>query len=225
VCCGAEALVRWRHPERGLIPPDQFIAIAEESGMIVPLGEWILRRACADAATWPPHLKLAVNLSPNQFTQCDLLGILKSTLEETGLDPARLELEITETVLIEKNEENLAVLHALKKLGVSVVLDDFGIGYSSMRYLQDFPFDKIKIDKSFIASMVSHADSAAIVCAIAGLGRSLDVETTAEGVETAEQLVLLRNAGCQLAQGYLFSRPVPARDLTFEAPEALRKAA
>jgi diguanylate cyclase (GGDEF)-like protein len=224
-CCGAEALVRWRHPERGLIAPDQFIRIAEESGMIVPLGEWILRRACADAATWPRHLKLAVNLSPSQFTQCDLLGILKSTLEETGLDPARLELEITETVLIEKNEENLAVLHALKNLGVSIVLDDFGIGYSSMRYLQDFPFDKIKIDKSFIQSMVSHADSAAIVCAIAGLGRSLDIETTGEGVETAEQLVLLRNAGCQLAQGYLFSRPVPARDLTFEAPEALRKAA
>jgi diguanylate cyclase (GGDEF)-like protein len=224
-CCGAEALVRWRHPERGLIPPDEFIGIAEESGMIVALGEWILRRACADAAKWPPHLKLAVNLSPRQFTQCDLLGMLKSTLEETGLDPARLELEITETVLIEKNEENLAVLHALKKLGVSIVLDDFGIGYSSMRYLQDFPFDKIKIDKSFIQSMVSHADSAAIVCAIAGLGRSLDIDTTGEGVETAEQLALLRNAGCQLAQGYLFSRPVAASELTFEPPEALRKAA
>ena len=224
-CCGAEALVRWRHPERGLIPPDQFIAIAEESGMIVPLGEWILRQACADAATWPPHLKLAVNLSPKQFTQCDLLGILESTLEATGLDPARLELEITETVLIEKNEENLAILHALKNLGISIVLDDFGIGYSSMRYLQDFPFDKIKIDKSFIQSMVSHADSAAIVCAIAGLGRSLDIDTTGEGVETAEQLTLLRNAGCQLAQGYLFSRPVPTSELTFEPPEALRKAA
>jgi diguanylate cyclase (GGDEF)-like protein len=225
VCCGAEALVRWRHPERGLIPPDQFIRIAEESGMIVPLGEWILRRACADAITWPPHLKLAVNLSSSQLTQCDLLGILKSTLEETGLDPARLELEITETVLIEKNEENLAILHALKNLGISIVLDDFGVGYSSMRYLQEFPFDKIKIDKSFIQSMVSHPDSAAIVCAIAGLGRNLDIETTAEGVETAEQLALLHNAGCQLAQGFLFSRPVPASELTFEPPQALRKAA
>jgi diguanylate cyclase (GGDEF)-like protein len=222
-CCGAEALVRWRHPERGLISPDQFIGIAEESGMIVPLGEWILRRACADAAKWPPHLKLAVNLSPKQFTQCDLLGILKSALVETGFDPARLELEITETVLIEKNEENLAVLHALKNLGASIVLDDFGIGYSSMRYLQEFPFDKIKIDKSFIQSMANHADSAAIVCAIAGLGRSLDIETTAEGVETAEQLTLLRNAGCQLAQGFLFSRPVPISELAFDPPAALRK--
>jgi EAL domain-containing protein (putative c-di-GMP-specific phosphodiesterase class I) len=191
--------------------------------MIVPLGEWILRRACAYAAKWPAHLKLAVNLSPKQFTQCDLLGILESALAETGLDPARLELEITETVLIEKNEENLAILHALKSLGVSIVLDDFGIGYSSMRYLQEFPFDKIKIDKSFIQSMANHADSAAIVCAIAGLGRSLDIETTAEGVETAEQLTLLSNAGCQLAQGFLFSRPVPASELAFDPPAALRK--
>jgi diguanylate cyclase (GGDEF)-like protein len=222
-CCGAEALVRWRHPERGLILPDEFIGVAEESGLIVPLGEWILRTACADAAKWPSHLKLAVNLSPIQFTQCDLLGILRSTLEETGLAPARLELEITETVLIEKNEENLAILRALKNLGVSIVLDDFGIGYSSMLYLQEFSFDKIKIDKSFIQSMATHADSAAIVCAIAGLGRSLDIETTAEGVETAEQLTLLRNAGCRLAQGFLLSQPVPASALSFEPPEVLKK--
>jgi diguanylate cyclase (GGDEF)-like protein/PAS domain S-box-containing protein len=224
-CCGAEALLRWRHPERGLIAPGQFIGIAEESGMIVPLGEWILRTACAAAAKWPSDLKLAVNLSPSQFTQGDLLGILRSTLKETGLAPERLELEITETVLIEKTEENLALLHALKALGVSIVLDDFGIGYSSMRYLQEFPFDKIKIDKSFIQSMASHADSAAIVRAIAGLGRSLDIETTAEGVETAEQLRLLRSAGCQLAQGFLFSRPVPAAQLVFDPPDAFRKEA
>ena len=193
--------------------------------MIVPLGEWILRTACAAAAKWPSDLKLAVNLSPSQFTQGDLLGILRSTLKETGLAPERLELEITETVLIEKTEENLALLHALKALGVSIVLDDFGIGYSSMRYLQEFPFDKIKIDKSFIQSMASHADSAAIVRAIAGLGRSLDIESTAEGVETAEQLRLLRSAGCQLAQGFLFSRPVPAAQLVFDPPDALRKEA
>jgi len=222
--CGAEALVRWRHPERGLIPPDQFIGLAEESGLIVPLGEWILRRACADAAKWPSHLKLAVNLSPTQFKQGDLLAVLKSALADGALPLNRLELEITETVLLEKNEENLAVLHELKELGVSIVLDDFGIGYSSMKYLQMFPFDKIKIDKSFIQSMTTHTDSAAIVCAIAGLGRALDIDTTAEGVETAEQFTFLRSAGCQLAQGYLFSRPVPASELTFELPAALKAA-
>jgi predicted signal transduction protein with EAL and GGDEF domain len=222
-CDGAEALVRWRHPERGLIPPGQFIALAEESGLIVPLGAWILRTACADAAKWPPHLKVAVNLSPVQFKQHDLLATLKSALDESGLDPSRLELEITETILIDKNEENLAILHDLKNLKVSIVLDDFGIGYSSMRYLQMFPFDKIKVDKSFIQSMTSHADSAAIVSAIVGLGRSLDIETTAEGVETAEQLTFLRVAGCQLAQGFLFSRPVPASELSFQLPESLQK--
>jgi diguanylate cyclase (GGDEF)-like protein len=223
--CSAEALVRWRHPERGLIPPDQFISVAEESGLIVPLGEWILRKACADAARWPSYLKLAVNMSPAQFKQHDLPGILKSTLDQCGLPPSRLELEITETVLLDNNEEHLAVLHEIKDLGVSIVLDDFGIGYSSMRYLQMFPFDKIKIDKSFIQSMTSHPDSAAIVCAIAGLGRSLDIDTAAEGVETTEQLAFLRSAGCQLAQGFLFSRPVPLSELTFARKDALRSGA
>ena len=221
-CCGAEALVRWRHPERGLLFPDQFIGLAEESGLIMPLGGWILRRACSDAAKWPSHLKIAVNLSAIQLKQSNLIEVVKSALRESGLDPKRLELEITETVLVEKNEENLAVLHEIKNLGVSIVLDDFGIGYSSMRYLQMFPFDKIKIDKSFIQSMTTHSDSAAIVCAITGLGRGLDIETTAEGVETAEQLAFLRTAGCQLGQGYLFSRPVPLAQLSFERPEALR---
>lgn len=221
-CCGAEALVRWRHPERGLLFPDQFIGLAEESGLIMPLGGWILRRACSDAAKWPSHLKIAVNLSAVQLKQSNLMEVIKSALKESDLDPARLELEITETVLVEKSEENLAVLHEIKNLGVSIVLDDFGIGYSSMRYLQMFPFDKIKIDKSFIQSMTTHSDSAAIVCAITGLGRGLDIETTAEGVETAEQLQFLRTAGCQLGQGYLFSRPVPLSQLSFERPEALR---
>ena len=221
-CCGAEALVRWRHPERGLLFPDQFIGLAEESGLIMPLGGWILRRACSDAAKWPAHLKIAVNLSAVQLKQSNLMEVLKAALSESGLDPRRLELEITETVLVEKSEENLAVLHEIKNLGVSIVLDDFGIGYSSMRYLQMFPFDKIKIDKSFIQSMTTHSDSAAIVCAITGLGRGLDIETTAEGVETTEQLQFLRTAGCQLAQGYLFSRPVPLEQLSFERPEALQ---
>jgi diguanylate cyclase (GGDEF)-like protein len=221
-CCGAEALVRWRHPKRGLLAPDQFISLAEESGLIMPLGGWILRRACSDAAKWPAHLKIAVNLSPVQLKQGNLLDVIKSALKESGLAPGRLELEITETVLVEKSEENLALLHEIKNLGISIVLDDFGTGYSSMRYLQMFPFDRIKIDKTFIQSMTTHSDSAAIVCAITGLGRGLDIETTAEGVETAEQLAFLRTAGCQLGQGYLFSRPVPLAQLSFEQPDALR---
>jgi diguanylate cyclase (GGDEF)-like protein len=222
-CCGAEALVRWRHPERGLIPPDQFIGLAEESGLIVPLGEWVLRQACADAAKWPPHLTVAVNISPAQFKRGDLLDILTSALANSGLPAKRLELEITETVFLEHDERTLALLRAIKSVGVSVVLDDFGIGYSSMKYLQMFPIDKIKIDKSFIQSMPDHVDCAAIVCAIAGLGRNLDIGTTAEGVETMEQFELLRSAGCQSAQGYLLSRPVPASELVFERPGTLRQ--
>jgi EAL domain-containing protein (putative c-di-GMP-specific phosphodiesterase class I) len=168
------------------------------------------------------HVTVAVNLSPAQLKQ-NLPDVLSATLRETRLEPSRLELEITETVLMEKSEENLAILHEIKNLGVSIILDDFGIGYSSMRYLQMFPFDKIKIDKSFTQNMITHADTAAIVSAITGLGRALDVETTAEGVETAEQLVFLRTAGCRFAQGYLFSRPAPLASLTFERPEALQR--
>jgi diguanylate cyclase (GGDEF)-like protein len=220
-CAGVEALVRWRHPERGLIRPDQFIPFAEESGLIVPLGRWILRQACADAVKWPSRLRVGVNLSPVQFRQEDLLDVIKSTLKETGLPPQRLVLEITETVLLENNEQNLALLHALKNLGVSIVLDDFGIGYSSMTYLQTFPFDGIKIDQSFTQTMEDHS-GAAIVCAIAGLGRSLNMATTAEGAETVDQLTFLRAAGCQYAQGYLLSRPVSASELVFEFPDALR---
>ncbi len=220
-CWGAEALVRWRHPERGLLLPEKFIGLAEASGLIVPLGEWVLRQACADAAKWPPHLQVAVNLSPVQFKWTELLNTLKSALGESRLAPNRLDLEITETVFVENSEENLLVLRELKDQGVSIVLDDFGIGYSSMRCLQILPLDKIKIDKSFIQRMTGHADSAAIVLAIAGLGRSLGIETTAEGVETPEQFTLVRSAGCQLAQGDLFSKPVPVSALSFERPESL----
>jgi diguanylate cyclase (GGDEF)-like protein len=215
-----EALVRWRHPRRGLILPGEFIPLAEQSGLIVPLGEKILRQACSDASGWPAHIKLAVNLSPAQFKQGDLLGVVKSALADSRLPAARLELEITETVLLEGDEKSLADLHALKNMGVSIVLDDFGIGYSSMKYLQMFPFDKIKIDRSFIQSMTSREDSAAIVCAIAGLGRALEIQTTAEGVETTEQLELVRTAGCQLAQGYLFGRPVPLHALDLDSSRA-----
>jgi diguanylate cyclase (GGDEF)-like protein len=222
-CCGAEALVRWRDPERGLVLPSRFIPVAEDSGLIVPLSEWILRQACADANKWPPRFKVAVNLSPAQFKHGDLLGVLKSALNDTGLPPERLELEITETVLLENNAENLAILRDIKNLGVAIVLDDFGIGYSSMTYLRMFPFDRIKIDQTFIQNMTHHAADAAIVCSIAGLGRNLGIATVAEGVETKEQLIALRAAGCQLAQGYLFSRPVPASELAFDRPIALRQ--
>jgi len=211
--CGAEALVRWRHPEHGLVPPDRFISIAEETGAIIPMGEWILETACAEAAKWPRHVRIAVNLSPIQFRSPRLVTAVREALAHSGLAPERLELEITESVLLQKDAGNLATLHALAELGVCIALDDFGTGYSSLSYLRTFPFDKIKIDRSFIAGMGERADCSAIVSAITSLGRSLDVATTAEGVETREQLALLRAAGCSQAQGYLFSRPVPASEL------------
>jgi diguanylate cyclase (GGDEF)-like protein len=215
--CGVETLVRWDHPKHGLLGPDRFIPLAEEVGLIIPIGEWIMRQACAEAARWPDHVKLAVNLSPVQFTSGNLLNSITSALADSGLPPERLELEVTESVLLRNNAENLALLHQLKAFGVSIVLDDFGTGYSSLSYLRMFPFDKIKIDKSFVAEFANRADCAAIVCAVTGLGRSLNVDTTAEGVETAEQFELLRAAGCTQVQGFFFNRPVPACDLDFDA--------
>ena len=221
--CGAEALVRWRHPHRGLMGPDQFIPLAEEIGLIDALGEWILREACAEAAAWPSHVKIAVNLSPAQFRRGDLVGIITGALDRSGLAPDRLELEITESVLLQKSEGNLATLHAIKGLGVSIVLDDFGTGYSSLGYLRMFPFDKIKIDRVFVQELASRSDCAAIVCAITGLARSLSIVTTAEGVETEEQLSLVRAAGCNQVQGYLFGRPGPAGALPW-VPAISRRA-
>jgi diguanylate cyclase (GGDEF)-like protein/PAS domain S-box-containing protein len=218
--CGVEALARWRHPELGLIPPDRFIPIAEDTGLIVQLGEWIVRRACAEAAHWPAHVKLAVNLSPLQFGKSDLAAIVAGALADSGLAPQRLELEITESVLLAQDDHNLETLHRLKRLGASIVLDDFGTGYSSLTYLHMFPFDKIKIDRSFVHKLSTSAECAAIVCAVTGLGASLGIGTVAEGVETAEQFALLRVAGCRQAQGYLFSVPVPAADLDFASAGA-----
>jgi diguanylate cyclase (GGDEF)-like protein/PAS domain S-box-containing protein len=215
--CGAEALVRWNHPKRGLLGPDRFVPIAEELGLIIPIGEWILRRACRDATTWPEHVKLAVNLSAAQLRSGNLLTCVTDAIVDTGLAPTRLELEVTESVLLENNAESLAVLHQLKATGVAIVLDDFGTGYSSLGYLRMFPFDKIKIDKSFVAEFSSRADCAAIVCAVTGLGRSLQIDTTGEGVETEEQFELLRAAGCSQVQGFMFSRPVPSSELNFGA--------
>jgi diguanylate cyclase (GGDEF)-like protein len=214
--CGVEALVRWRHPQHGLITPGKFIPLAEEIGLIIPLGEWIMQKACTDAANWPVNIKLAVNLSPVQFRDGNLADIVAAALAGSGLRPERLELEITESVLLQKSAGNISILHQLKSLGVGIVLDDFGTGYSSLSYLRMFPFDKIKIDKSFVAELSDRADCAAIVCAITGLGRSLNIVTTAEGVETQEQFDLLRAAGCSQAQGYLFSRPRPSSELEFE---------
>jgi diguanylate cyclase (GGDEF)-like protein len=208
----AEALVRWQHPERGLVPPAEFIPIAEETGLIEPLGEWVLREACRSAAAWPSPIRIAVNLSPVQFRKPNLAGIIAGVLKDTGLSPARLELEITESVLLQENERNLATLEALHALGVAVALDDFGTGYWSLSYLRSFSFDKLKIDRSFIREMGDSADCAAIVTAVSGLGRALGIRTTAEGVETAEQLQLVRAAGFAEAQGYLFSRPLAADD-------------
>jgi diguanylate cyclase (GGDEF)-like protein len=211
---GAEALVRWR-PQRGeLIPPDQFIPLAEDTGLIIPLGEWVLRRACQDAAGWPSHWRVAVNLSPVQFRGTDVVALVRKTLADSGLPAQRLELEVTESVLLQYNEQNLRVLHQLRELGIAIVLDDFGTGYSSMSYLLTFPFDKIKIDRTFVADLPSRQNCSAIVSAVCGLARSLNVSTTAEGVETPEQAALLRAAGCTLGQGYLFGRPCPNEQFT-----------
>jgi diguanylate cyclase (GGDEF)-like protein len=213
-CC-VEALVRWRHPERGLISPDKFIPLSEEIGLIGALGEWILRKACTDATAWPDHVKLAVNLSAAQFRGENLVGMVERALAASKLPVGRLELEITESVLLQKNAGTLDTLHRLKALGLNIVLDDFGTGYSSLSYLRMFPFDKIKIDKSFVQEMPNRADCAAIVSAVTSLGRSLQIDTTAEGVETAEQFTLLQAAGCTQAQGYLFSKPKLVGELNF----------
>lgn len=205
-CC-MEALVRWHHPVRGLLPPANFIDCAEDIGLIIPIGENVLAQACRDAANWPSHVNIAVNLSPLHFRKSNLVEVVRNALDQASLNPARLELEITETVLFHRNDQNLAILRQLQDLGVSIVLDDFGTGYSSLSYLRLFPFNKLKIDKCFVSELATREDCGAIVSAIAGLGRSLGIATVAEGVETEDQLKLVRAAGCTHAQGYLFGRP------------------
>jgi diguanylate cyclase (GGDEF)-like protein len=206
---GFEALIRWRHPTRGMIPPGTFIPIAEESGVIIPIGEWVLREACREAASWPRPLQVAINLSPIQFRHGDLAALVHTVLLETGLAPHRLELEITEGVLIGDFDRALAILRRLKALGVRIAMDDFGTGYSSLSYLQSFPFDKIKIDRSFIAKLDKNNHSAAIVRAVIGLGHGLNLPVIAEGVETAEQLAFLSEESCNEIQGFLIGRPSP----------------
>lgn len=206
---GFEALVRWHHPEKGMIPPGVFIPIAEENGLIIHLGAWILREACQQAASWPKPLQIAVNLSPVQFRHGDLPQLVHETLLETGLAPERLELEITEGVLISDFSRAVSILRRLKALGVHVAMDDFGTGYSSLVYLQSFPFDKIKIDRAFISNLERNQQSAAIVRAVIGLGRGLQLPVIAEGVETAEQLSFLSREACDQVQGYFVGRPEP----------------
>jgi len=210
---GFESLLRWRHPEKGMISPADFIPVAEDIGLIVSLGEWVLREACAEAVKWPADVKVAVNLSPVQFRSRNLVQVVISALANSGLPPTRLELEITESLFLAETEANLAILHQLRELGVSISMDDFGTGYSSLSYLRSFPFDKIKIDRSFVKDLAQRPDCVAIVRAISGLGRSLNITTTAEGVETMDQLDWLRAEGCNEVQGFLFSPAQPAAEV------------
>ena len=218
--CGVEALIRWRHPVKGLLFPDRFIALAEESGLIVPLGQWILEKACTDAASWPKHIKVAVNLSAVQFGKAGLFEVILCALVDSGLAPERLELEITESVLLENDADCRAMLQQLKNIGVSIVLDDFGQGYSSLGYLTTFPVDKIKIDKAFTQGLSKRVECTAIVESVLTLARGLNIATTAEGVETEDQLELLSAAGVDFVQGYLLGRAVPASALDFSRAQA-----
>jgi diguanylate cyclase (GGDEF)-like protein len=210
-CC--EALLRWHCPERGMVSPAEFIPVVEEMGLIVALGEWVIRQACRDAAQWPGDIGVAVNLSPTQLAHKNLLPTLLSALATSQLPARRLELEITEAVLMQNTEATLQTLHQLRALGIRISMDDFGTGYSSLSYLRSFPFDKIKIDRCFIKGLDGSTESSAIIQAVARLAESLGMTTTAEGVETAEQLERVRALGCTDVQGFYYSRPVPAREL------------
>jgi len=223
---GCEALLRWNSPTRGKVSPAEFIPLAEEIGLIVPIGDWVLKQACCEAATWPKQVRVAVNLSPAQFKSRSVMQSVINALAVSGLAANRLELEITESVLLHDNEATLATLHQLRGFGIKISMDDFGTGYSSLSYLRSFPFDKIKIDRSFIKDISDKGDCAAIVKAVAGLGKGLGIATTAEGVETIEQLHKVRSEGCTEVQGYFFSAPQPAEALRefFERQNASRAA-
>ncbi len=210
---GFEALIRWHHPSKGLISPADFIPLAEEIGFIVPMGEWVIQQACATAAQWPDGLHVAVNISAIQFRNPGLMQVIVSALSASGLSPTRLEIEITESVLLHNREATLAVLHQLRALGIRIAMDDFGTGYSSLTYLQSFPFDKIKIDRSFVKNITEDSSSLNIVRAVAALANGMGMTATAEGVETAEQLHSIASEGCTEMQGFLFSRPLPAAEI------------
>ncbi len=216
---GFEALLRWKHPEHGFVPPTEFIPVAEEMGLIIPIGEWVLNRACAEAVAWPGDPKVAVNLSPIQFRSGKLVETVGRALSASGLPPRRLELEITEAVLLEKAEANLEILDQLRKIGVRICMDDFGTGYSNLSYLRNFQFDKIKIDQSFIRDLNTREQNRAIIRVVAALGVSFGLTTTAEGVETEEQLNWLREVGCSEVQGYIYSQALPVGEI----PDLIRR--
>jgi diguanylate cyclase (GGDEF)-like protein len=222
---GLEALIRWNHPTKGLISPATFIPLAEEIGFIVPLGEWVIRQACATAAQWPDDLHVAVNISAIQFRHPGLMQVIVGALAASGLSPTRLEIEITETVLLHNREATLAVLHQLRELGIRIAMDDFGTGYSSLTYLQSFPFDKIKIDRSFVKNVTENSSSLNIVRAVAALANGMGMTATAEGVETTEQLDRIASEGCTEMQGFLFSRPLPAAEIERQFLSGARKKA
>jgi diguanylate cyclase (GGDEF)-like protein len=223
---GLEALIRWRHPQRGLVYPAEFIKVAEETGLIVPIGAWVLERACVDAAQWPDDISVEVNVSSIQFQRYNqLVAAVQAALSVSGLSPRRLELEITESVLFDDDEFALATLHKLRDLGVRIAMDDFGTGYSSLAYLRKFPFDKIKIDQSFVRELENDASCLAIIRAVVNLSVSLGITTTAEGVETAAQLEQLHREGCDEVQGFLFSAPRPAAEISFMLSNLLNSAA
>ena len=211
---GFEALLRWIHPERGLVSPLEFIGVAEETNLIIPIGEWVIREACRQAALWPEDLRMAVNISPLQFKSANLSNVIIQSLSSSGISPNRLELEITESIFIDNVENTLKCLHSLRNMGVRIALDDFGTGYSSLSYLRSFPFDKIKIDRSFVTDLKSGTPASAIIRAITTLADALGMETLAEGVEFQEQADMLRFEGCQQVQGYFYSRPMASRDAT-----------
>ena len=226
--CSFEALLRWRHPKSGLVSPADFVPVAEDTGLIVPLGAWVIREACSRAAKWPEHVRVAVNVSAVQFHRGQLNESILRALADSGLAPNRLEVEITESIFLEGGEATLRLLHALRSLGVRIALDDFGTGYSSLSYLQSFPFDKLKIDRSFIQNLLTRDGATAIVHAITELANALGIETTAEGVEETAQLMELRAHGCSSVQGYLFAEPMAASEveqLFSEGSDALQNVA
>jgi EAL domain-containing protein (putative c-di-GMP-specific phosphodiesterase class I) len=208
-----EALLRWRRPDRGLVPPGDFIPLAEETGLIVPIGEWVVREACRQAAKWPSHIKVGVNVSVVQFKSPELTKSIAASLAAAGIDGSRLIVEVTESVLIRDSEQAIAMLHAFREMGVTIAMDDFGTGYSSLSYLRRFPFDKIKIDRTFIGELGDREESAAIVRAAIGLANALGMQTVAEGIETEAQMTHVRAEGCTEAQGFLISRPLRAKDV------------
>jgi diguanylate cyclase (GGDEF)-like protein len=218
---GYEALVRWMHPQKGAVHPIEFIPVAEETGMIAPLGDWVLRKACADAKHLPDDCFVAVNLSPAQFLLSDMVEVVRSALAESGLPARRLELEITESLLMEDKEKTALILGEFAKMGVSVAVDDFGTGYSNLTYLADLPFQKLKIDRSFVSRIETNGNTGAIISTIVGLSRALGVKTIAEGVENEAQVTMLKAAGCNSAQGYLFGRPLP---ITTRQPQSVPRA-